>query len=177
MLYEFSVCGIRCYFHNPVGGTILSALLPETGPALFSCRKLAAEDVEPDTRRGKETEIRSVEVKPEDSRFGRNHILLEDLARVRDSIEEDTPVLASLFSPERGEAIVEIYGYTADGSLLAAEPSSGEKLGVIAIEERASRLYDQNGEIVQYEWFLFQGLGFESGNQDRISFFSAILEE
>ena len=177
MVYEFSFCGIKGYFKNRIGGEILCAILPETDPALLRCKQVAMTDLDPDTRRGEQTEIRRMQAEPDEDRFGRNHILLDDLARVRSSIEEGTPVLASLFSPERGEAVVEIYGYTADGHLLAADPVTGEELGVIQIEERASRLYDQEGEIVQYEWFIFQGLGFGSADQDRISFFSAIVEK
>lgn len=63
-----------------------------------------------------------------------------------------------------------IYGYTSQGDLLAADPETGEELGTIRIEERASRLYDKEGKIMQYEWFLFDGLGFSSNNKDRISF-------
>ena len=177
MVYEFSFCGIKGYFKNRIGGEILCAILPETDPALLRCKQVAMTDLDPDTRRGEQTEIRRMQAEPNEDRFGRNHILLDDLARVRSSIEEGTPVLASLFSPERGEAVVEIYGYTADGHLLAADPVTGEELGAIQIEERASRLYDQEGEIVQYEWFIFQGLGFGSVDQDRISFFSAIVEK
>lgn len=174
MVYQFSFLGMESYFTNEAGGTILCAFLPESGSALLSCRKLAREDLDPDTGRGKETEIKKIQIEPDETRFGRNQILLEDLSQVRASIEDGEPVLTSLFSPENGEAIVEIYGYTAKGDLLAADPDSKEKLGIIQIEERASRLYDQDGNIVQYEWFVFRGLGFESANKDRISFFSVI---
>ena len=68
-----------------------------------------------------------------------------------------------------------IYGYTADGNLLAADWKTGEPIGEIRIEERASRLYDEDGKFVQYEWFIFDGLGFSSYNKDRISFFEAVL--
>lgn len=48
-------------------------------------------DLDPDTRRGEQTEIRRMQAEPDEDRFGRNHILLDDLARVRSSIEEGTP--------------------------------------------------------------------------------------
>lgn len=170
MIYQFSCCGHPLYISNVVCGEILRFLLPVKGPALFACRKMATSDLDPDTSLGRETSINTVSTQMDDSRFGRNHILLTDLAQVRKSIEEKRPVLTSLFSPTRGEAVVLIYGYTSQGDLLAADPETGEELGTIRIEERASRLYDKEGKIMQYEWFLFDGLGFSSNNKDRISF-------
>ncbi|MCI9553468.1 MAG: hypothetical protein HFE94_08045 [Acutalibacter sp.] len=170
MIYQFSCCGRPLYISNAVCGEILRFLLPEKGPALFTCRKMATADLDPDTSRGKEISVHTTSTQMDDSRFGRNHILLTDLAQVRRSIEENRPVISSLFSPTRGEAIVLIYGYTSQGDLLAADPETGEGLGKIHIEERASRLYDKEGKILQYEWFLFDGLGFSSYSKDRISF-------
>lgn len=170
MIYQFSCCGRPLYISNAVCGEILRFLLPEKGPALFACRKMATADLDPDTSRGRETSIHTASTKMDDSRFGRNQILLTDLARVRKNIEEDIPVMTSLFSPIRGEAVVLIYGYTSQGDLLAADPETGEELGTLHIEERASRLYDKEGKILQCEWFLFDGLGFNSYNKDRISF-------
>lgn len=170
MIYQFSCCGHPLYISNVVCGEILRFLLPVKGPALFACSKMATSDLDPDTSLGRETSINTVSTQMDDSRFGRNHVLLTDLAQVRKSIEEKRPVLTSLFSPTRGEAVVLIYGYTSQGDLLAADPETGEELGTIRIEERASRLYDKEGKIMQYEWFLFDGLGFSSNNKDRISF-------
>lgn len=170
IIYQFSCCDRSLYISNDVCGEILWFLLPEKGPALFTCRKMATVDLDPDTSLGREASIRTVSTQMDDSRFGRNHILLTDLAQVRKSIEENRPVLSSLFSPTRGEAVVLIYGYTSEGDLLAADSETGEELGTIRIEERASRIYDREGKILQYEWFLFDGLGFSSYSKDRISF-------
>lgn len=170
IIYQFSCCGRSMYISNDVCGEILWFLLPEKGPALFTCRKMTTVDLDPDTSLGREASTRTVSTQMDDSRFGRNHILLTDLAQIRKSIEENRPVLTSLFSPTRGEAVVLIYGYTSEGDLLAADPETSEELGTIRIEERASRLYDKEGKILQYEWFLFDGLGFSSYSKDRISF-------
>ena len=61
--------------------------------------------------------------------------------------------------------------------MLVADPRTQEKIGEIKIEERASRLYDEKGQQTQYEWFVFEGLGFSSSNKDRISFFSVPITE
>ena len=175
MFYQFSFCSLSTYLNNNILGDILCFLLPEDEPALLSCRKLASTDLDPDVSRGMETSYEEASPELDDSRFGRNHVLLEDLSRVRNSIESNEPVFASLFSPIRGEAVVLIYGYTSDGNLLAADWETGEKLGEIHIEERASRLYDGDGQYVQYEWFIFDGLGFSSYSKDRISFFEVLL--
>lgn len=176
MLYQFSCCGQILNFRNKVFGELLRFILPEEGPALLSCRKLADIDLDPNVKTGEEAMLYDTVTGTGDSRFGRNHILLSDLARVRNSIENNEAVITSLFSPVRGESIVVVYGYTAEGDLLAADPDTGEKLGEIQIEERASRLYDQSGEIIQYEWFVFEGLGFSSYSKDRISFHAAVLQ-
>lgn len=177
MLYAFSYIGKTIYISNTFIGRLLCALLPEKESSLLSCKKVASIDIEPEIEPDVTAPIITTDFETDDSRFGRNHILLTDLARVRESIKENEAVLASLMSPIRGEAIVLIYGYTADGYLLAANPNTGEKLGKIVIQERASRLYDQSGEIVQYEWFIFKGLGFDSTEKDKISFFSAVIQD
>lgn len=177
MLYQLSFCEMPVYLNNSLIGNILCFLLPEDGPSLLSCKRLASVDLDPDVRAGAEAPIDEQKPVLDDSRFGRNQILLEDLARVRESIESGEAVFTSLFSPVRGEAIVLIYGYTAEGDLLATDWQTGEHLGELQIEERASRLYDSNGNIIQYEWFTFDGLGFSSLNKDRISFFETVLSE
>ena len=175
MLYQFSFCGLTMYLNNGILGDALCFLLPEDGPAVLACKKLASMDLDPDVRRGAETSYGDVSPTLDDSRFGRNQVLLQDLSRVRNSIENNEAVFASLFSPIRGEVIVLIYGYTAEGNLLAANWETKEPIGVINIEERASRLYDAEGKTVQYEWFIFDGLGFSSYDKDRISFFEAAI--
>ena len=175
MLYQFSFCGLTLYLNNRICGDTLCFLLPENGPGLLTCQKLASMDLDPDVSRGAEASYGDITPTLDDSRFGRNQILLQDLSRVRSSIENNEVVFASLFSSIRGEAIILIYGYTADGNLLAADWKTGEPIGEIRIEERASRLYDEDGKFVQYEWFIFDGLGFSSYNKDRISFFEAVL--
>lgn len=172
LIYELTICGHPFYFNNTVLGDFLCFVLPDQAPAVLRCRKMAAGDLDPQTGADTEADIQDVEITASESRFGRNQILLTDLARVRRCIEENETVLTSLFSPINGEAIVLIYGYTAYGNLLVADPKTKEPLGELKIEVRASRLYNEEGQQIQYEWFVFDGLGFSSFNKDRISFFS-----
>lgn len=177
LLYEFTLLGYPFYLESPIVGEPLCVLLPDQAPSVARCRKLAVIDLETETSNNTTANIPNIDIVADESRFGRNQILLSDLARVRRCIEEHEVVLTSLFSPLYGESIVLVYGYTAKGNLLVADPRTQEKIGEIKIEERASRLYDEKGQQTQYEWFVFEGLGFSSSNKDRISFFSVPITE
>lgn len=171
-IYELTVCGHPVYLNSVVLGDLLCFILPDQAPAILRCSKTATIDFDSNTVTDTEVEIQNVEITFPESRFSRNQILLTDLARIRKCIEENETILTSLYSPINGEAIVLVYGYTACGNLLIADPQTGESLGELKIQERASRLYDERGQQIQYEWFTFEGLGFSSFNKDRISFFS-----
>ena len=54
------------------------------------------------------------------SRFGKNMNSLKDLSWLRKMIEAGECVAVSLYSPNSGEAVGIVYGYTENGSLLVA---------------------------------------------------------
>lgn len=174
---RFTAFGNIFYFDpNPVT-EFLAAILPDGGRAFLRCQNVALRDTEPDIEPSVYAEI----VQPacdlsDPSRFGGTQNTLEDLVRVRSSIDRGSCVAVSLFSSQYGESLALVYGYTAAGDLLAADFNTLAPLGKLKLDMRAARMMDQRGQFVQYEWFGFDGCGFSSGYGDRISFFAASPE-
>jgi hypothetical protein len=152
-------------------GKALHFILPKTGRGIIVCRKAAAIDID-NTREiaGGTAKITLPEtIQLSETRFGRSMNKLTDLADIFSAIDNGNCVVLSLFSHEKGEAFVLAYGYTYRGNIFVADIKTGEKLGAINFSERASRLLDKSGELQQYEWFAFNGCGFDSNRSNRIS--------
>lgn len=154
-------------------GNMLDFLLPDKG-GFFQCNRVS----ELDLNRKKTGEVTAPLESPminleDQSRFGKNTNTLKDLSWLRKMIEAGECVAVSLYSPNSGEAVGIVYGYTEDGSLLVADRDL-KPCGTIKIVECAKRLMDKEGTIGQTSWFEWKGLGFDSAAyNDRISFFSS----
>ncbi len=173
MVHVFHVIGFsNVYINDNFFGKILSAILPSKG--LITCSKVAKVDTWKDTKNYKTNDIKKIEYERNThSRFGENHNGLTNLSSVYITIKKNENVLVSLCSSEYGEYIAEVYGITANGNLLLANPDTLEPIGILDIEERIGRYVDQTGKIGYREWFEFKGLGFDSHNKDSINFFAS----
>lgn len=171
MAHKVSVFGQNILLEEGYLGSALTFLLPSRGVGLITCRRIAAVDAEGSNL---PAPVSADIVVPDsfplsDSRFGRNFNKLSDLAAIFDAINENQCAILSLYSPERGEAFVLAYAYNSVGNIFIADINTGEAIGAINYSERAGRFLDYTGEIQQYEWFLYDGCGFDSGKGDRLS--------
>ena len=94
-------------------------------------------------------------------RLEKNTNALTDLANVYKTITDKSELLVSIMQEDKGESILEVYGFNDDGSLLIANPNNS-KQDVIKVFPHSYRSVDQNGEIAQTEYFDFKGCGFDS---------------
>ena len=115
----------------------------------------------------------STENLPE-SRFSTYSEELSDLAEVYTFIDEGKCVMASMMSPTHGEVIVEVYGYTADGDRLVADPQVKRMSGSLKFQICCSRAISKDNKIVERSWFEFYGCGFDSHKGDLIGFYSVL---
>ena len=148
---------------------MMDVVFPEKG-GFFNCRKVTSADLmekEEDVTAQLETPLINLS---DDARFGKNNNTLKDLSWLRKMIESGKCVAASLYSDNIGEAVAVLYGYTADGSLLVADKDLNP-VGRLTILECSQKYMDKEGTIGQRSWYEFEGLGFDSGKGDRISFF------
>lgn len=168
----------KAYLPDNWFGKCVSAVLPSDN-GIITCMKTAKKDTWADISENVTAPIKKIEYDSGDSsRFGKNQNALSYLAQVYQTIESGHSVLCSLFSPEYGETIVIVYGYTARGDLLVADQTSLEPIGTLQITEQIHRLMLKDGSIVRYEYFDFKGCGFDSEtNKDRISFFAAATND
>lgn len=154
-------------------GSFLAAVLPNRG--WISGETMWLEDTFVDTRTNVYAKYQRVEISNlPDSRFATYSESLSDLAEVYAFIDKGKCVMASVMSEKHGEAIVEIYGYTADGDLIAADPQVKTTAGTLEIKVCCSRALDENGQIKERSWFEFKGCGFDSDNGDLIGFYSVV---
>ena len=176
MTNELTLFGHKFYIDNWVGKA-LAAILPSKGHGPLICRTMAKIDIEGRERR--DAAVLAEIVVPEsvslpEYRFARNQNSLVDLGEVVRILGNGECVVASLYSPAQGEALVLVYGYTYYGNLLVADIYDGSKLGALNVMERATRQFDKTGETQQREWFSFKGCGFNSDNGDRIVFLTGL---
>jgi hypothetical protein len=151
-------------------GKALHFMLPNNGSGFITCVKSAVSDFNETTGVGGSASIVTPDKIPlTDARFGRNMNKLSDLADIFAKIDGGECVILSLYSKERGEAFVLAHGYLYRGSIFVADITTGERLGAINFSEHAERLLDKSGELQQYEWFTFEGCGFDSAKGDRIA--------
>lgn len=164
-----NVFGKSEYISNdPFSEVVLPIFLPEQS-GLISYRKLMNEDTQPDTRDDIVTKAKTPEYTLTPDRFHRNDNDGATIKSIRKSIANDTPVIISLFSQTRGEAVLMVYGVTPQGHLLVADPETRELMGTIIISETGKRTLAINNVLGFREWFEFFGCGFSSGAGDRIA--------
>ena len=170
--YQISFFGNSTYMRNWLG-SFLSALLPEKG--WITGETMWLDDTFVDTRTNvyakyQKSDVSNLPV----SRFATYSEQLNDLAEVYAFIDDGKCVLATIMSEEYGEAIVEVYGYTADGNLIIADPQLKSVNGVLEMKICCSRALDKDNQVVERSWFEFRGCGFDSRNGDLIGFYSVI---
>ena len=173
--YQFSFFGSKSYLADNGFSKFLSALLPNKG--FITCQELWLDDTFIDVSAGKVANITKIDYDPTDySRFSFHTNYLKDLVEVYDLLDNDNTILTSLFSSEYGESIVQIYGYTAYGDLLACSPDNSESRTVLKVYPSTTKELNENGIIVSRQWFDFEGAGFNSKNGDTISFFCSSVK-
>ena len=152
---------------------IVAKILPNRG---FVCAKLKMrKDVEPDISDPVIIEVKKPVYDSEDGyRYTLNTNTINALQYVRKTIaDKNTCIAVSLFNRNYGEFIAIVYGYTASGNLLLADIDTLQPIGVLGITERAVKVVTNDGEMMSRSYFDFDGFGFHSYNNDRISFFAA----
>ena len=177
MVHKLTIAGSATfYLEDNVFGDILSFILPDYG--VLTCEEMANVDTWVDVEDEVTAPRANIEYYSVSSRFSENQNSLSRLAEIYDSINQGHAVLTSLFCPNAGEVIVEIYGVDSDGNLLICDADTLEEKGILYIEPKAENLLDENGEIFTYEYFDFYGCGFDSEVcKDVISFFAAAVSD
>lgn len=152
---------------------MLADILPDKD-SFITCRRIADIDTQPDVRQDHVNALRQPHIdRTDEERLTGNQNTLDDYMFLRDSLDKGQCIAASLFSDTSGESICIIYGYDADGNLLAANESL-EPVGKIYIVPTAMRMMNKDGEIGQVSWYEWYGLGFNSyTNNDRINYISS----
>jgi len=106
-------------------------------------------------------------------RFQKSSMLLSDIQKVRESINNNQCVYFTIYHENLGEKRGIIYGYYKDDStLLVADPETLEYVGNIKITERAAMMIVNTGETVSYEYFTFSGFGASTAEGFKINFYS-----
>ena len=152
-------------------GNIAAVILPDAG-GLLNCKKEFIPPENIDVQKTVPLIVPEWDSK-DNTRYGDNHNRLEDLAAVYHILDEGKSVLTALNSPDAGELVVLVYGYTALGDLLLADSSTKTPVGVLRIKPECARRMDAEGNIDQMEWYTFSGCGFDSSHNDRIYFMNA----
>lgn len=168
--YLVSFFGKETYIRNGFG-KFLSWLLPEKG--WITAKTMWLDDTFIDTSSNTYAPYKKQDSLPYlTSRYGQYSKTLKSLSDVYHLIDTGHPVLASIVSEERGETIVEIYGYTYAGHLIVADPHIKSANGILTIDVRCERALSPDGKITENSWFEFYGCGYDSLNGAMISFFS-----
>ncbi len=167
--------GKNYYVENSWLSDLLDAILPEEHS--FVCFKdLIMQDVYDYELAATVTEPIMPKIDKSDmSRFGKATYEFEELTKVYTSIKSGRTVAVSLQSPQNGEVIGMIYGFTDYGDLLFADENGNKtdasgKEYLLDIKEQAAITIDHNGDLCQREFFDYSGLGFNSETGDKICF-------
>ena len=172
MVYSYSFFGKQDYLYGS-WGAFVNKILPSQGP--ISCKSMWLSDTFQSFSKdvtAKYTNFSEKQLIPE--RFAANNNTMSDLMSIYLSIQEGNAVFASIMDDELGEALVTIYGYTADGNLLISD-ISGEAHGTLYINPICAKTLE-DGIITSREWFEFEGFGFNSKNGQTISLFGVASE-
>lgn len=157
------------YISDNIISNALSFILPDKG--FITSKMLAKIDTDPaDASSHIIADIQIESLKKEDKRFGKNDIDLSDLTKVKEIIDEGTPIYVSLLNPTKGEFIAVVYGYTENGNLLICDAKDKKYIDTLVVKECSGNYLNKDGSFVKREWYEFSGLGFNSKDGDRISF-------
>lgn len=173
-MYKTSFLGSASYKKDNVINSIINAILPEKG-FLSSC-KITEIDAQLNLDNG--VSLINIPIADEDydytqfSRFKYNHNTLSDLSDVYSNINKGYSVCVSLID-DNGETLGVVYGYDKYGNLLVADKDTRESLGKIYIKEHYTKLYNDKNKYTDYYWYSFIGLGYNSSDNARISFYSS----
>ena len=170
---DLTLFGHDHYFHTGKVLDFVEGVLPDKGFVAIS-RKMRI-DVETSTEKDITTDIKMPVFDTADEyRFTINTNTLQDLRYVHESIAEKKSCIAvSLYNDNYGEYLGIVYGYTPDGDLLIADMDTAKPIGSLKVTEKARKVLDQDGTLLNRYYFDFDGLGFHSANGDRIAFFAA----
>lgn len=102
-------------------------------------------------------------------RFNKNDTQLENLALVKNYIDNGYAVPVSLYNLEQGELIAFISGYKDTGEFLISNTTNMQEIGVLKVYpiSRNTIIEGKIGTKTYYQW---EALGCSSFNGDRISF-------
>ena len=167
----FKLFGLEFFTSENWLSDIFLMILPENG--WVTCNKMWLEDTFINIHEYVINHPENVEYDVEDyCRFDANDNNLNNVSTVYKQIDQGITVLASLFSSEKGESVVAVYGYTSSGDLLVCDPNDTTNVGLIAIFPSCVKTLNSNNEISEREYYEFKGAGFDSSNGDTINFFS-----
>lgn len=159
------------YSNDNIINRILNVILPQKG--FITSKKITEKDTLLDLNTGKVlTSIPSVNYDINDlSRFKYNNILLSDLNNIYNNINSGFSIAVSLID-DVGETIGLVYGYDKYGNLLIANTTTKEYLGTITVSEHYLKEYIDENNSIDYFYFSFKGMGYDSKKNARISFFA-----
>ena len=151
----------------------IAFILPDKG--IITAKKMMKIDAEPDTTQGEVANVARPDFDSNDTyRFTVNTVSLDNYKYVLSTIKDNKCCVAvSLYNRNAGEYIGVIYGYDKNGDLYVADIETLKPSGKIIVTEKARKIVDGQGAIISQIYFDWEGLGFSSGNGDRISFFAA----
>lgn len=173
-LYKVGLFGNYTYRKDTSLNELIDKLLPRKG--FLTSVKISVNDTRTDVVSG--TVLSSIPVADSGydytqfSRFNYNNNRLSDLTNVYNNIDKGCSVCVSLID-NTGETLGVIYGYDKYGNLLVANLRTGDELGIIYIKEHYTKLYTDKNIYTDYYWYSFTGLGYDSNNNARISFYSS----
>lgn len=150
------------YLNYNIGAKFLAFLLPEKG--WLTAEKVARTDVEYDTSDDVTVPIQSIPIdSSSDYRFRKNSNSLADLKYVFQTLDNGKQGVPVFLYDDKGGALGIIYGYQKNGNLMVADYTTLRPMGVLQITERARKvLIQQNQGFMDYEYFDYSGLGFDS---------------
>ena len=168
---EVGLFGNNIYINSNVITKALASILPDKGFITMTSKMTV--DVTPTGTLDTTADIQlPVYDSSDPERFMVNTNSLSDLKTVYNTIDAGGCVATSLYNSKYGEYVYLAYGYDYDGNLLMADSDSLESVGKLYVTPCAKKLINNTGSIVSVSYFEFSGFGFESSNNDRISFFA-----
>lgn len=168
---EVSLFGKIIYINSNAITKALASILPDKGFITMTSKMTV--DVTPIGTLDTTADIQlPVYDSSDPERFMANTNSLSDLKTVYNTIDAGGCVATSLYNSKYGEYVYLAYGYDYNGNLLMADSDSLEPVGKLYITPCAKKLINNTGSIVSVSYFEFSGFGFESDNNDRISFFA-----
>lgn len=173
-MYRLDLFGNTQYIKDNFFSKLINLILPQKG--FISSIKMLLSDADPDIKAGNYIQnIKDIDYDLINlSRLKKNDNLLSNLKDVRNNIDKGYALAVSLID-DTGETLGIVYGYDYYGNLLVANYTTKEDLGVIYISERYKKIYTSKDDYYDYYYYEFTGLGYDSINNARISFFASTI--